>query len=216
MIIKELLLNAWEFVKTKVVSIGKFIIGAIGGASIGSIAKFAVGAGCGVAALVMALKLFKDRIHSKKDAEKEKTPVEKILDINYADYRKKGTLHRRMKKVSSEAWTDLCRKPHKRVKYGWLKNFIKDVEKRNGKIYVDDDYDFDFSDTASRDWWHENCNFCWDTDRPKKSVRERYDEFCDYFFNNNVDGEKDDDYDEDLHNVWEFGRLHGWNSNYDY
>ena len=190
--------TAVSFLKAKAIKIAGFIAEA----SFSSIAKYAIGAGVAIGTVLMTLKFFKDKftmLHSKEG----KTPVEQILDRNYSDHRNKKRLHRGMRKVSELLFND---KPRKATdKYGWVNDFIKRHEKKYGPM---DGYHYD--NPAGKTWWEENIRYMYDDVPDNRTVREKVDDFFDNFFNGNVDGYKDDDYEYDLRNVWDYGCMHGW------
>lgn len=200
--IKDMIMNGIQtiagFVKEKAIA----VVGFLAKASFASVAKYAIGAGVAIGTVIMTLKFFRDKINMARSNE-NKTPVEKALDKNYSDYRKKKNLHPGMRKVAKTLFNDKKRRTSE--KYGWVKDFVRDYEKKHGKM---DPYAY--NDPASSTWWDENIRFMYDDGRVDLDPIERADRFFDNFFNTDVDGYKSDDYDGHLRNVWDYGCLHGW------
>ena len=190
--------SAVTFVKEKAIAIGGFIAKA----SFKSIAKYAVGAGVAIGTVIMTLKFFKEKFTMSRSQE-NKTPVDKMLDRNYNDYRNRRKLHRGMRRVSDILYNDKHRKATE--KYSWVNEFIKRHEKKYGPM---DGYAYD--DPAGRTWWDENIHYMWDETPDDRTIREKVDDFYENFFNGNVDGYKSDDYEGDLRNVWDYGCMRGW------
>lgn len=206
--VKEMIVSGIKsivgFVKDKAIAFAGFIAKA----SFTNIAKYAVGAGIAIGTVVMTLKFFRDKLNMIRSKE-NKNPVEKILDLNFYNYRKKRKLHPGMKKVSKVLYNDKPRRDHKL--YGWANSFVDKYEEKYGKL---DRWAYD--DPASETWWDENIRFMYDDGREDPSVTERVDSFLDNFFNGDTMGHKDPDYDGDLRNVWDYGCLHGFGCDYDY
>lgn len=203
--IKDMIINGFKtvvgFVKEKAIAIADFFAKA----SFASIAKYAVGAGVAIGTVLMTLKFFRDKINMIRS--NNRTHMERALSKNYSDYREKKKLHPGMRRVAKVLFNDKKRRSSE--KYGWVKEFVRDFEKKHGKMDP-----FAYDDPASSTWWDENIRFMYDDDCENVDPLKRANEFFDNFFNNEVDGYKSKDYDGDLRNVWDFGCLHGWEAEY--
>lgn len=125
MIIKELLLKAVGFIKEKAAA----AVAAIAGVSMMTVAKFAVAAGVTIGTAIMVIKFFKDKFEMLVCGN-DSMPIERNLDRNYYDYRKRRTLHREMKEVSKNLWDDTPRRGHS---YGWMDEFEEDIIEDDNK-----------------------------------------------------------------------------------
>lgn len=118
--IKEALVKAFGFVK----GIASKAVSVVAGVSMMTVAKFAVAAGLTIGTAILVIKFFKDKFKMLTSNNVSKTPIEKNLDRNFADYRKRRTLHREMEEVSETLWDDT---PRRGEGYGWMDEFEDEI-----------------------------------------------------------------------------------------
>lgn len=108
MTVKEGLAKLAKVLGTSLAKVGS----AIANASLAGLLKLGILVGVSAAVVMFLFKFFKDRRDAFND-EEEKTPVDRALQVNYADLRNQEELHPLMKKVNKHLRKEL--KPRKIV-----------------------------------------------------------------------------------------------------